>query len=86
MSEPLNEAEIGLALCAAGIVMEDPTNGWRKLCPGDLLRMARMLLTRRCPHEGATVRNCPYSGDVHNDDKQRCQCCDECAHQCGMDI
>lgn len=43
-------------------------------------------LTSECGCEGAVVRNCPYAGDVRNDDEQRCKCCDDCAHQCAMDI
>lgn len=43
-------------------------------------------LTHECGCAGATVRNCPYQGDVNNDDKQRCKCCDSCAYECAMDV
>lgn len=43
-------------------------------------------VTRECGHPGSTVRNCPYSADVNNDNTQRCVCCDSCAHECAMDI
>lgn len=43
-------------------------------------------LTKKCGHAGAVIRNCPYSGDVNNDNAQRCECCSDCAHQCAMDI
>ncbi len=43
-------------------------------------------VTKSCAHADATIRNCPYHGDVYNDASQRCRCCDSCAHECGMDI
>jgi hypothetical protein len=29
---------------------------------------------------------CPYAADVNNDNESECTCCDECAHECAMDI
>lgn len=31
---------------------------------------------------------CPYQNDVNNKDPKDCECncCDECRHQCAMDI
>ena len=32
------------------------------------------------------LHSCPYASDINNDDKEACNCCDECAHECLMDI
>lgn len=29
---------------------------------------------------------CPFKEDIHNDGETLCDCCDECAHECSMDI
>ena len=29
---------------------------------------------------------CPYNEDVNNDSASTCNCCDDCAYQCAMDI
>jgi hypothetical protein len=43
-------------------------------------------IVKDCGHNDATIRNCPYANDIHNDDTQRCKCCGDCSHQCAMDI
>lgn len=29
---------------------------------------------------------CPFASEIHDDDQSLCDCCDECTHQCAMDI
>ncbi len=29
---------------------------------------------------------CPYQSDVNNDDTFTCTCCEDCTHDCAMDI
>lgn len=29
---------------------------------------------------------CPYSVEINDDDKTLCTCCDDCCHECAMDI
>ena len=29
---------------------------------------------------------CPYNADVNNDDTPICTCCENCQHECSMDI
>lgn len=46
----------------------------------------------RCGAKGVEEHSCPYTMDIDNEcylpeDKQtKCNCCDECAYQCAMDI
>lgn len=43
-----------------------------------------------CPqcqkNEALNDHVCPYAADVNNDEKSLCNCCEECMHQCAMDI
>lgn len=32
------------------------------------------------------LHSCPFQADVHNDNTPCCNCCDDCAHECAMDI
>lgn len=43
-------------------------------------------LSKSCGHPEASIRNCPYQSEISGDDEQRCECCDDCAHECAMDI
>lgn len=36
--------------------------------------------------EAAPLHVCPFLSDVHNDDESKCNCCDECATNCAMEI
>lgn len=41
----------------------------------------------RCDKNLATDPHpCPFAQDVHNDSESECICCDECTHECAMDI
>lgn len=35
---------------------------------------------------GVEPHTCPYKEEINDDSETLCTCCDECAHQCRMDI
>lgn len=38
-------------------------------------------------NEAAEPHRCPYQQDINdNNDPEYCTCCDECRHECAMDI
>lgn len=40
-----------------------------------------------CENEAAPkMHPCPYNEDINDDDSPVCRCCDDCAHECAMDI
>ena len=38
----------------------------------------------RCPSSEA--HTCPYKAEINDDSITLCECCDNCAHECAMDI
>lgn len=32
------------------------------------------------------AHTCPYKEDIHDDSETLCNCCDDCAYECAMDI
>jgi len=32
------------------------------------------------------LHTCPYKSEIHDDDDAMCNCCDNCRHECTMDI
>lgn len=40
----------------------------------------------RCGNPGTEEHTCPYAEDINNDSESLCNCCNECAGQCAMDI
>ena len=32
------------------------------------------------------LHSCPYQADINNDDSEHCNCCNDCSHECAMDI
>lgn len=38
------------------------------------------------PDKAQAPHSCPYASEIHNNDEEYCTCCDECEHQCAMDI
>lgn len=36
--------------------------------------------------DATPLHTCPYQEDVYDDSEFKCNCCNECAHQCAMDI
>lgn len=46
--------------------------------------------SEHCADQGHTLteeyHTCPFEEDVNNDAQFKCMCCDECEHQCAMDI
>lgn len=46
-------------------------------------------LCQGCHKNPATddLHSCPYAEEINDDDSDdHCSCCDECAHECAMDI
>jgi hypothetical protein len=39
----------------------------------------------KCGAKGQPDHTCPYATEINEDDR-KCNCCDECAYQCAMDI
>lgn len=35
---------------------------------------------------GLPLHECPYQADVHNDSTFQCNCCENCTHECAMDV
>lgn len=46
--------------------------------------------SKKCPtcdkNPATEPHVCPFAQDVHNDSEYECTCCDECTHECAMDI
>lgn len=41
----------------------------------------------RCnKNDAAELHTCPFAEDVNNDTETLCDCCEECTHECEMDI
>ena len=41
----------------------------------------------RCDKPSSGLHSCPYAAEINgNDDPEYCNCCDDCRHQCCMDI
>ena len=44
-------------------------------------------LCKRCQHNDACKpHTCPYLVDIYNDCETLCNCCEECMHECSMDV
>lgn len=42
---------------------------------------------QRCRKEpAAEPHSCPFAEDIHGDSESLCNCCDDCSHECAMDI
>lgn len=42
---------------------------------------------KRCDKRPATeMHTCPYQEEINDDHELHCDCCDECQHDCAMDI
>jgi len=45
------------------------------------------VLCQSCHEAPATEQHtCPYAAELGDDHETLCNCCDDCAHQCAMDI
>lgn len=41
----------------------------------------------RCEKNPAEVpHSCPFQAEINDDSETLCTCCDDCAHECAMDI
>lgn len=39
----------------------------------------------KCANRANPPHTCPFAVEIH-DDHRKCTCCDECTHECRMDI
>ena len=39
-----------------------------------------------CKAAKLKAHTCPYREDVHGDNESLCNCCEQCQHECAMDI
>jgi hypothetical protein len=39
-----------------------------------------------CGKAATEDHTCPYAEDINNDSESLCNCCDDCANECAMDI
>lgn len=35
---------------------------------------------------GKAMHSCPFRVEIHDDEKTLCNCCDNCTHECAMDV
>lgn len=41
----------------------------------------------RCKkNNGKELHSCPYKSDIDDNDKELCNCCEDCEEECAMDI
>lgn len=36
--------------------------------------------------EASGLHSCPFSEEIHDNSTTLCNCCDDCTHECAMDI
>ena len=41
---------------------------------------------RGCKNPPQEEHSCPYQADVNNDEEYQCTCCEDCTHECAMEI
>jgi len=39
-----------------------------------------------CPNLATALHTCPFSSEINGDDDTLCDCCEDCEHECAMDI
>jgi hypothetical protein len=39
-----------------------------------------------CQNDSAEDHTCPFSEEINGDCESLCNCCDDCTHECAMDI
>lgn len=39
-----------------------------------------------CGNDAINEHTCPFKEEINNDCESMCNCCEECMHQCAMDI
>jgi len=39
-----------------------------------------------CQNAAQGDHTCPFSEEIHGDCETTCNCCDDCQHECAMDI
>lgn len=45
---------------------------------------------KKCPscekNNANELHTCPFKEEINNDSETLCECCDDCTHECAMDI
>lgn len=44
------------------------------------------LLNEGCENDVNEPHPCPFREEIWDDDEFACRCCDDCTHECAMDI
>ena len=53
----------------------------------DVVQEERKCGKGNCNNPSPGFHSCPYASEINgNDDEDYCDCCDDCAHECAMDI
>lgn len=40
----------------------------------------------RCRNDAESPHPCPYAEEIYDDSESLCTCCNECSHECAMDV
>jgi len=43
-------------------------------------------ICERCKGAGCDPHLCPYASEINDDHETLCTCCEDCEHECAMDI
>lgn len=41
---------------------------------------------QKCGNKAQPMHPCPYRSDIDGDNETMCNCCEECQHECAMDV
>jgi hypothetical protein len=41
---------------------------------------------RNCINDAIEPHTCPFAEEINDDGETLCRCCDDCTHECAMDI
>lgn len=39
-----------------------------------------------CPNPCEQEHECPFASEIHDDHETMCCCCEDCAHECAMEV
>lgn len=39
-----------------------------------------------CDNDGEGIHQCPYQEEIYDNHEPYCNCCEECEHECRMEI
>lgn len=58
----------------------------KEKCPGFSGSALAKFFGEDCENEAAELHPCPFREEIYDDDEFTCRCCDDCTHECAMDI